>query len=89
MTKARTVRLSKNLEEAVELFMKKNNINFNTLVNLAVKEYIGKPHTIVLQPLNHDQREEAESEANKRPKKFKRALSKVNNKYGKALKKLT
>jgi hypothetical protein len=89
MSKARTVRLNKDLEKAVELFMVKNDINFNTLVNLAVREYISKPHTIELQPLNDGEWDEATNEANERSNKFKRALSKVNSKHGKALKKLT
>jgi hypothetical protein len=35
-----------------ESFIEKNDINLNKLVNLAVKEFISKPHTIELEPVS-------------------------------------
>ena len=52
MAKSRTVRFALELEKSVDEFLKKNNLSFNTLVNLAVKEFISKPHTIELEPIN-------------------------------------
>lgn len=55
MGKARTVRFDDDIDPAVDKFIEKNDINFNKLVNLAVKEYITKPHTIELEPIEPDQ----------------------------------
>lgn len=52
MAKSRTVRFALELEKSVDEFLKKNNLSFNTLVNLAVKEFMSKPHTIELEPIN-------------------------------------
>jgi hypothetical protein len=52
MSKARTVRFEDEIDPAVDRFKEKNDINFNKLVNLAVKEFISKPHTIELQPVD-------------------------------------
>ena len=55
MSKARTVRLDDDVNLLVERFLKKNDISFNKLVNLAVKEFISKPHTIELEPISLDE----------------------------------
>ena len=55
MGKARTVRFDDDIDPAVDKFIEKNDINFNKLVNLAVKEYISKPHTIELEPIDANQ----------------------------------
>lgn len=55
MIKARTVRLDDDVNLLVERFIKKNDISFNKLVNLAVKEFISKPHTIELEPVSLDE----------------------------------
>lgn len=55
MIKARTVRLDDDVNLLVERFLKKNDISFNKLVNLAVKEFISKPHTIELEPVSLDE----------------------------------
>ncbi len=52
MGKARTVRFEDEIDPAVESFIEKNDINLNKLVNLAVKEFISKPHTIELEPVS-------------------------------------
>ena len=62
MGKARTVRFEDEIDPAVDRFIEKNDINFNKLVNLAVKEFISKPHSIHLQPVD-------EAEWNKMMKK--------------------
>jgi hypothetical protein len=54
MSKARTVRFDDDIEPAVERFLEKNDLNLNKMVNLAVLEFISKPHTIELQPVNED-----------------------------------
>jgi len=51
MSKARTVRFDDEIDPLVDRFVEKNDINFNKLVNLAVKEFISKPHTIELEPV--------------------------------------
>ena len=48
MSKARTVRFDDEIDSFVDHFIEKNDINFNRLMNLAVKEFISKPHTIEL-----------------------------------------
>jgi hypothetical protein len=52
MGKARTVRFDDDIDPVVDLFVEKNDINFNKLVNLAVKEFISKPQTIELEPIS-------------------------------------
>jgi hypothetical protein len=55
MSKARTVRFDDDVDPLVDRFVEKNDINFNKLVNLAVKEFISKPHTIELEPISADE----------------------------------
>lgn len=52
MSKTRTVQLEKGIDIAAEKYIEKHDISFNKLVNLAVKEFISKPHTIHLIPVN-------------------------------------
>ncbi len=52
MGKARTVRFDDDVDNVIDVFLEKNDINFNKLVNLAVKEYISKPHSIELVPID-------------------------------------
>jgi predicted transcriptional regulator len=42
MSKARTVRFDDDVDPLVDRFVEKNDINFNKLVNLAVKEFISR-----------------------------------------------
>ena len=74
MGKAWTVRFDDEIDPAVDRFMEENDIKFNKLVNLAVKEFISKPHTIELQPVD-------EAEWNKMMKmsykKYKKTLDEL------------
>jgi hypothetical protein len=72
MGKARTVRFEDDVDPAVDRFIEKNDINFNKLVNLAVKEFISKPHTIELQPVD-------EAEWDKMMKKSSKKYTKILN----------
>lgn len=74
MGKARTVRFEDDVDPAVDRFIEKNDINFNKLVNLAVKEFISKPHTIELQPVDED---EWDKMMKKSYKKYKKTLDEL------------
>ena len=74
MGKARTVRFEDELDPTVDRFMEKNDINFNKLVNLAVKEFISKPHTIELQPVDEA---EWDKMMKKSYKKYKKTLDEL------------
>ncbi len=69
MSKARTVRLDDEFDLLVDRFVEKNDINFNKLVNLAVKEFISKPHTIELEPISADEWDKNMKKAYKKHKK--------------------
>lgn len=74
MSKARTVRFDDDIDNVVDVFIKKNDINFNKLVNLAVKEYISKPHSIELEAID--------------PSEWEKNLKKSFNKHKKAMREL-
>jgi hypothetical protein len=74
MGKARTVRFEDEIDPGVDRFMEKNDINFNKLVNLAVKEFISKPHTIELQPVDEA---EWDKMMKKSYKKYKKTLDEL------------
>lgn len=74
MGKARTVRFDDDIDNVVDTFIKKNDINFNKLVNLAVKEYISKPHSIELVPIDP---KEWNENLKKSFKKHKKAMSEL------------
>ena len=74
MGKSRTVRFEDEIDLAVDRFMEKNDINFNKLVNLAVKEFISKPHTIELQPVDEA---EWDKMMKKSYKKYKKTLDEL------------
>lgn len=74
MSKARTVRFEDDIDPAVEKFIEKNDITFNKLVNLAVKEFISKPHTIELEPVNEA---EWDKMMKKSHKKYKKTLDEL------------
>ena len=74
MGKARTVRFEDELDPTVDRFMEKNDINFNKLVNLAVKEFISKPHSIELQPVDEA---EWDKMMKKSYKKYKKTLDEL------------
>ncbi len=74
MSKAWTVRFEDEIDPAVDRFMEKNDINFNKLVNLAVKEFISKPHTIELQPVDEA---EWDKMMKKSHKKYKKTLDEL------------
>ena len=69
MSKARTVRLDLEIDPLVDRFVEKNDINFNKLVNLAVREFISKPHSIELLPITADELEKNMKKAYKKHKK--------------------
>lgn len=74
MSKARTVRFEEDIDPAVEKFIEKNDITFNKLVNLAVKEFISKPHSIELEPVNEA---EWDKLMKKSHKKYKKSLDEL------------
>ena len=74
MGKSRSVRFEDEIDLAVDRFMEKNDINFNKLVNLAVKEFISKPHTIELQPVDEA---EWDKMMKKSYKKYKKTLDEL------------
>ena len=71
MSKARTVRFDEDIDPAVDHFIEKNDINFNKLVNLAVRDYISKPHSIELEPVDA---KEWDKNLKKSFKKHKKAM---------------
>ena len=74
MGKARTVRFEDDVDPAVDQFLEKNDINFNKMVNLAVKEFISNPHYIELIPVNE---EEWDKLMKKSYKKYKKTLDEL------------
>jgi len=76
MSKARTVRLDLEIDPLVDRFVEKNDINFNKLVNLAVKEFISKPHTIELEPVSEAEWDKQMKKAYKKHKKTMDELAK-------------
>ncbi len=76
MSKARTVRFEDDIDPAVDHFIEKNNINFNKLVNLAVKEFISKPQTIELEPVNEAEWSKLMKKSHKKYKKTLDELAK-------------
>ncbi len=76
MTKRRTVRLEEEVENLVDTFLRKNSIPFNKLVNIAIKDFFSKPHTIELGPISDDEWERASKKAYRKHKKTMGELSK-------------
>jgi len=76
MSKARTVRFDDEIDPLVDRFVEKNDINFNKLVNLAVKEFISKPHSIELEPISADEWDKNMKKAYKKHKKTMDELAK-------------
>jgi predicted transcriptional regulator len=76
MSKARTVRFDDEIDPLVDRFVEKNDINFNRLVNLAVKEYISKPHSIELEPITSDEWSKSMKKSFKKHKKAMGELAK-------------
>jgi hypothetical protein len=76
MSKARTVRFDDEIDPLVDRFVEKNDINFNKLVNLAVKEFISKPHSIELLPISADEWDKNMKKAYKKHKKTMDELAK-------------
>lgn len=76
MSKARTVRFDDDVDPLVYRFVEKNDINFNKLVNLAVKEFISKPRTIELEPISADEWDKSMKKAYKKHKKAMDKLAK-------------
>ena len=76
MSKARTVRFDDDIDPLVDHFVEKNDINFNRLMNLAVKEFISKPHTIELEPIDADEWDKLMKKAYKKHKKAMDELAK-------------
>jgi predicted transcriptional regulator len=76
MSKARTVRFDDDIDPLVDHFVEKNDINFNRLMNLAVKEFISKPHTIELEPIETEEWDKIMKKAYKKHKKAMDELAK-------------
>jgi predicted transcriptional regulator len=76
MSKARTVRFDDDIDPLVDHFVEKNDINFNRLMNLAVKEFISKPHTIELEPVNEAEWDRLMKKSHKKYKKTLDELAK-------------
>ena len=76
MSKARTVRFDDEIDPLVDRFVEKNDINFNKLVNLAVKEFISKPHTIELEPVSEAEWDKMMKKGHKKHKKTMDELAK-------------
>lgn len=51
MSKARTVRFDEKLDDLVDEYADKNGLNFNQLVQYAVKKFITEPNSIELEPV--------------------------------------
>ena len=76
MSKARTVRFDDDIDPLVDRFVEKNDINFNRLMNLAIREFISKPHTIELEPIDPDEWDKLMKKAYKKHKKAMVELAK-------------
>ena len=76
MSKARTVRFDDEIDPLVDQFMEKNSINLNKMVNMAIKEFISKPHTIELEPITNSEWEKLSKKSYKKHKKAMHELSK-------------
>lgn len=76
MSKARTVRFDDEIDPLVDRFVEKNDINFNKLVNLAVEEFISKPHTIELEPVSEEEWDKLMKKSYKKDKKTLDELAK-------------
>ena len=74
MSKARTIRFDEEVDPVIEKFLEKNDLNMNTLVNLAVREYITKSHTIEIVPVNED---DWDRQMKKSYKKYKKTLDEL------------
>jgi hypothetical protein len=74
MSKARTVRFDENLDPIVEKFLEKNDLTLNKLVNLAVCDYISRPHTIEIVPVSED---DWGKQMKKSFKKYKKTLDEL------------
>lgn len=48
----KTIRLEKDLEKKVEVYLEANGIKFAQLVNIAVERFISEPQTIELKPVD-------------------------------------
>lgn len=74
MSKARTVRFDESIDPVVDRYLEKNDINLNKMINLAVLEYISKPHTIELEPVNED---DWDNKMKSSYKKYKKTLDEL------------
>ena len=55
MSKNRMVSFDDEIDSSVDLFFERNNITLNQLMNLAIVEFITKPHKIELVPIDSDE----------------------------------
>ena len=70
-----SVRLEKNVQKQVEVYLKKNApLKFPQLVNMAILEFISQPRTITLEPASM---EEVMSAAKQAFKKHKDAMDRL------------
>ena len=54
MSRPRTIRFKEQLDSKVDEYTSKNGLNLNQLINLAVEQFISKPNTIELVPVDDD-----------------------------------
>lgn len=54
LPQARSIRLTKNLDERCEEYLRRNGINFNMLVRMAVDEFISSERTFRLEPISRE-----------------------------------
>lgn len=52
MSKNRTIRFDDEIDPLVDLFIERHNITLNQMMNLAIVEFISKPHTIEFVPID-------------------------------------
>jgi len=64
----KSVRLEDALEKEVQTYIEKNNIKFPKLVNVALKEFISKKHSIELEPVTDEDYERLTKENIKKHK---------------------
>lgn len=71
-TSPRTVRLDEELDSSVQQWLEVNKragVDFSTLVNFAVKEFIAKPQAIAFEPVSLDKGVKTAKAAMKRHRK--------------------
>lgn len=65
----KSIRLDKDLEKDVELYIDKNSIKFPKLINLALREFISKKRPLKLDPVSDEDYEKLTKENIKKHRK--------------------